>query len=222
MRTERSKVTRKLIPAICFLLFAATPALAQESGFYLGIHGGGAFMEGAENSGETGSFNLEFKPGYLAGITLGFDLREDFPRIGIGRMEIEISHRTSDLDEAEFVDGNIATEGEATVTSVMLNTFGEYRDSAPWIPYLGAGIGWARVSLQDVEIFGGTLVDDEDDRFAFQAGAGLGYEVGPHLTFDLGYRYFAVMDPEFRDSEGERFESEYRAHQVQLGMRWNF
>lgn len=212
---------RILILMLCLGIAPVSAALAQ-GGFYIGVHGGGAFREDAENDGNSGSFNLEFDPGYLAGATIGYDLRDRFPEIGKGRLEIEVAYRSNDLDAVEFAESEMDAGGEATAFSVMLNTFAEYRDTDPWFPYLGVGIGWARISLEDVEISAGPLVDDDDDRFAYQFGAGLGYEFSPHLTFDLGYRFFAVLDPEFRDTLGEKFESEYRTHQVQLGMRVNF
>jgi opacity protein-like surface antigen len=210
-----------LILMVCLWIAPVSAALAQ-GGLYIGLHGGGSFLEGAENEGDSGTFNLEFDPGYLAGVTVGYDLRDNYPKIGKGRVEIEFAYRSNDLDQVEFADSDMDAGGEATVFSVMLNTFGEYRETTPWIPYVGAGIGWARISLKDVDISRGPLVDDEDNRFAFQFGAGLGYELSPHFALDLGYRYFAVLEPEFRDAQGEEFESEYRTHQIHLGVRVTF
>ena len=43
------------------------------------------------------------------------------------------------------------------------------------------------------------------------------------MAIDLGYRYFATSDPEFDDDLGlGGFESEYKSHNVSLGLRMNF
>ncbi|MBE0597018.1 MAG: porin family protein [Desulfuromonadales bacterium] len=211
-----------MLLAGCLLALCSTSALAAEGGFYLGLHGGGVILEGVKNESREGDFNFEFDPGWLAGATIGYDLRDTYPNIGTGRVELEVAWRTNDLDKLEFLQPSIGASGETTVASVMLNTIGEYRENLPWLPYIGVGAGVARITLDNFTQGAYPLVDDEDTVFAYQFLAGFGYQVSSRVYLDLGYRYFALLDPTFTDVTGVKFDSEYATHNVTLGARFDF
>jgi opacity protein-like surface antigen len=203
------------------LVLLASSAYAH-NGFYLGGHGALVLLDEARNDSSAGRFNLSFDSGYQWGAVLGVDLRDAYPSIGIGRIEIEVSQRSNDADEISFLDSAAAASGRVRVESLMFNTFGEHRQSLPWIPYVGAGVGVARVRMDNVSTLGGTVIDDEDTVFAWQVGAGIGLQAFRHLAFDLGYRYFQAVDPKFTDTLGVASRSRYRAHSVLLGARLMF
>jgi opacity protein-like surface antigen len=192
------------------------------SAFYLGGHGGLLVVDESRNESAQGRFNLKFDPGTHTGVVLGFDLADSYPNIGTGRMELEASLRQSDAERITFSEGPLPATGKVRVESLLLNTFGEYRESAPWLPYFGVGAGVARVRMENVSVLGETIVDDEDTVFAWQVGAGLGLQAFRHLAFDLGYRYFQAHQPKFTDSEGVESRARYRAHSVLLGARLMF
>lgn len=164
---------------------------------------------------------------------------------GMWRAEFEIAYRQNDLDKIKAVVsqdiGNgpingepiptqvvpgtsvsINADGDVSALSFMVNGYFDWQNPSPLTPYLGAGIGFARVSMNDLKVEGVRLVDDSDTVFAYQLAAGVGWEFMPNLTLDLGYRYFATADPEFRDVEGDTFESEYKSHNLMLGLRIGF
>ncbi len=212
---------RSLVLAGLLTLLLPMPTFAA-SGFYLGAHGGLSIVQGTKNESREGSFNFEFDPGYTALVAVGYNLRDRYPQIGVGRVELEAGYRSNDIDKFEDRDVAVPVQGSIKVQSLMLNTFGEHRRTAPWIPYVGAGIGVARIELERFR-FGDTLiVDDRDTVLAWQAGAGLGLELGRHFALDLGYRFFAAVDPRFHDAAGVPFKSEYHQHQALLGMRLEF
>jgi opacity protein-like surface antigen len=203
------------------LLLLAAPAWA--SGFYLGGHGGLLLVDDSRNDSSTeGRFIIEFDPGSHAAAVLGYNLADAFPRIGIGRIELEAALRRSDVDKVSFLEGPVSAGGKVRVESLMFNTFGEHRESLPWLPYVGAGAGVARLKMQNVSTLGGPVVDDDDTVFAWQAGAGLGYQAFRHLAFDLGYRYFQAVHPKFTDTAGFESRARYRAHSFILGARLMF
>ncbi len=211
--------------AICagLLLALFTPDLeAAEGGGYVGLYGGLSLVKGAKNDSSEGSFNFDFKSGYSGTLTLGFDLREDYPSIGIGRIEIEAAYRRNRLDEIEFEEASLTTDGDVRVASLMLNTFGEYRESYPLIPYVGGGIGLAQVKVDDARFGDMLLIDDSDVVFAWQVGGGFGWQMNRYLALDLGYRYFSTVDLRFTDASGQRFKSRYDNHTVLLGARIDF
>lgn len=214
---------KKIILLVCCLLAVCSSAVfAAEGGFYLGLHGGGVILEGVKNESDAGRFNMEFDPGWLAGTSLGYDLRDNFPDVGSGRLELEFAWRSNDVDKIEFVQPSLGGGGEATVASVMFNTIGEYRDALPWLPYAGAGAGAARITLDKITDGGFLLVDDEDTVFAYQFMGGIAYQVSPRVYLDLGYRYFALLDPTFTDASGVKIDSEYATHNITLGARFDF
>jgi opacity protein-like surface antigen len=66
-------------------------------------------------------------------------------------------------------------------------------------PYAGAGVG--SVTIFDTEGFGnafwGVYGSDSDVVFAWQAFAGLRFEVNEHMSAGIGYKYFATGDASF-------------------------
>ena len=79
---------------------------------------------------------------------------------------------------------------------------------------MGAGIGFAGVSAEDLAAAGVSVSSYDDTVFAYQFGVGVGYAVEESVTLDFGYRYFATSDPEFNGAEFE-FES----HNISFGVR---
>lgn len=213
---------KKTILAGCLLALLAPDAFASEGGFYISLHGGGTFQEEMENETDDGTFNFKTDSGWLAGGAIGYDLRDAYPDIGTGRIELEVTSRENDLDEYEDADVDTSASGTIKAESIMLNTIGEYRDGLPWIPYIGLGAGAARLTLDKLATSFGTVVDDEDTVLAYQGMVGVGLQVACRLYLDLGYRYFAVYEPEFTNAKGVKFDADYATHNVTLGMRLDF
>jgi OOP family OmpA-OmpF porin len=214
-----------LLLAGLLLALAAPASFAAEGGLYLSLHGGGTYLEEMENEADTGTFNFDAKEGWLAGGAIGYDLRDTYPDIGTGRVELEVTVRENDLDEVDFAQGKNTGGGTIKSESIMLNTVAEYREGLPWLPYIGVGAGVARVTLDKLAQKNGTdidIVDDDDTVFAYQGKIGVGLQVACRFYLDLGYRYFATLVPEFTDATGTKFDGEYASHNLMLGMRIDF
>jgi len=209
-----------LIGAALLVLVISSPVAA--AGYYIGIQGGVGFPPESKGSDAQGTVNFSYDAGYDASITLGYDLGNNYPNIGNGRVEIEFNTASNDIDEVEFVENNAAGNGSADRTSIMLNTIGEYVTESGIIIYALLGVGWAEITLDNVSILGEPLVDDSNSQLAYQAGAGLAYKFGGHLTFDVGYRYYGTTDPEFTKEDGTNLDYEYASHRVVAGLRLNF
>lgn len=211
-----------LMLMIALPVFLSTAVFADQSGPYLGVNAGAnLFDEASKNENSLGTFNLDYEPGYQTSLTLGYRLAPN-SRHGNGRVELEIGYRQNSLDQIEFSDGKFTATGEASVWSLMVNTFGEYATETRWTPYVGAGLGMAMVSLQGVEVDGTAVVDDDDLVLAYQIGVGVGYALSSAVDLDLGYRFFGTSNPGFTDVDGVEFDSEYYAHNLQLGIRISF
>ena len=204
------------------LFFALTSSSwAQNPGPYLGLFVGGQFLSPSESSDSLGTFNLEYKAAPSGSVVLGWEL-DPGSSIGEGRVELEYTRRSNRLDQAEFSDGKVSAEGDVTADSLLFNTFGVYRSSSVWTPYLGAGLGVARITAADLTVTGQPLSDDDALVFAYQFGAGVDLSLTESLTLDLGYRLFSTVKAKLKEANGEEFKMEYLSHSAMLGLRLSF
>ena len=204
------------------LFFALTSSSwAQNPGPYLGLFVGGQFLSPSESSDSLGTFNLEYKAAQSGSVVLGWEL-ESGSSIGEGRVELEYTRRSNRLDQAEFSDGKVTADGDLTADSLLINTFGVYRSSSAWTPYLGAGLGIARITAEDLSVTDQPLSDDDALVFAYQFGVGADIAITESLTFDLGYRLFNTVKAKLKEANGEEFKMEYLSHSAMLGLRLSF
>jgi opacity protein-like surface antigen len=100
------------------------------------------------------------------------------------------------------------------------------RALGPFKPYVGFGIGGARVN-EDHEIFINRLgtrenVDDWRTTFAYQARVGITYEVNRWLDLSAGYR-FVHVNASSPTVQGQRINySGMNNHSLELGLAVKF
>jgi opacity protein-like surface antigen len=206
------------------LLVSGALSAAAANGFYVAANAGANFLSDSDASepGATGTF--EFDTGFAFSGAVGYAQ-------GPWRAELDITYRENDFDSATVtatIFGSTITasgqlEGDASSLAFMANAYYDIDTGSPVKPYLGLGLGVARVDVNDLRIAGSSLapVDADDTVFAFQVTAGASYEINPNLDLTLHYRYFRTADPEF-DSGGVTTEAEYRNHSVMAGVRYRF
>jgi len=199
--------------------FFAAPALA--AGPYVGGEAGAVFQsESSLSVAGLSVGDVKFKTGYGLGLVGGFDF-------GTWRAEGEFAWRKNDIKEISFGGVTDPLDGESTSMALMANGYYDFRMVSPtFVPYVGGGLGFARVSAEVVDptVGGGTVIDDSDMVFAYQFAAGVGIVLNPQVTIDLGYKYFATTDPEFEiiGAGGIKGEAEYSSHNIFLGARYSF
>jgi len=220
-------VTTTRLLAILILLgltFSAADARAVTPGPYLALEGYGTWLKESYSQTDIGNFNLTFDGGFGGGVVLGYDMLDSHPSLGRGRVELEAASRRSSVDKLEFVEGTLPASGDLTVNSLMVNTIADYRDhNSRLVPYLCIGGGYAEVSIDQVSPLGTPFIaSGSDGVWAYQLGAGLGIELGDHLGFDIGYRYFGTQKPKFTLADGSTFTSEIVSHNLMLGLRYKF
>ena len=192
----------------------ATPALA---GPYFSVNGGAAWVEDSDLSvsgfGNIAEFSYE--TGYVVNAAFGNAYANGL------RLELEIPYRTNDLDEISVLGPSLGTiDGEVSAWGGMINVYYDFDTGSAVKPFIGAGIGIADIEL---EIEGSS---EDDNVFAYQLMAGMGFAISKDVTLDLQYRFYATDDPEFDISDPDNgkvtLESEYMTHNVMLGLRFNF
>lgn len=209
--------------SIAMFLCVTTSAFADQARPYFSLIGGLDLPDEMALTDSSGDYLIELDPGFFAGGALGYDLGDDFPQIGKGRIELEFGFRYNELVEAEFATGTVFSEGDLSTLSIMLNTIGEYPDYNPnYVPYVGLGAGMAMITMNETTAAGSPMIDDDSIEFAYQVLAGLSFPYNDMLTFDLGYRYFATLDPEFTDARNRKVETETAHHNFEIALRLSF
>ncbi len=170
---------------------------------------------------------VEFKTGYIGGFTLGY-------AFGFLRPEIELAYRANDVDkqtEVTFaVTGNTTAEASKKSDSVegltaMLNLWIDPLRSgdSSFHPYIGGGAGELRFKFKHPTYGGNDLGSSSDDVFAWQVGAGLGFDVSEHTELALDYRYVRSDEAQFDfSSDSGNVRARYQAQSLMLSLRYFF
>lgn len=150
--------------------------------------------------------------------------------VGIKRDWIRTDLTADYLSDMKY-QGTIAAPNDVTAKmsawSVLLNG---YLDLGSWYrisPYIGAGVGAARVRVSDVQSTAAPPftpgLSNSQWNFAWAAMAGVGYAVTPNIVADIGYRYLNLGDAKSAaDAAGLMTFKNIASHQVRVGLRWSF
>lgn len=211
------KVSARSAAAVVFVLsFIGIPFVAGASPVYLGVYGGGTMLDEPELIvGDTNPVSIDLDPGYTATLSLGWEVLH-------GRIELEASYRTTDIEDIETADMTEDPDSSITAKSAMLNSYADYDLQGPWSAHFMVGLGAAQVALDQGRNHDIDFSEEDDTLFAYQGGLGLSLELTRSFFFDTGYRYFGTLDPEFKTTDGEAIEMKYRSHNLNAGFRYNF
>lgn len=100
--------------------------------------------------------------------------------------------------------------------SLMINGYYDIDTGSKLTPYVGAGIGYAKIKGK-LSVLGESPYSEDDNNFAWQVGAGVGYALNDKVSLDAGYRYVDYGD---FTKEGLKWESS--AHELYVGARYAF
>lgn len=202
----------KMFVVACMVL-TASAASAEDGKTYFGFNAG-VFMptdsEITDNVGDKA--DIEYDAGFTLGAFGGYEFGNGL------RLEGELAYKQADMDKIKVGSLNGDIKSEASVFSVMANVFYDFKNKSIVTPYIGGGIGIATVYVDDASVNGTTVWNNDDDTvFAYQVGAGVGFNVSSRVTLDLGYRYFGTSDVKF-----EMAKAEFASHNVLGGVRFKF
>ncbi len=131
------------------------------------------------------------------------------------RAEIEFAYQKNNVDQVKFEGDDYYADGDTVSYACLLNGYYDFPNSSAFTPFIGAGIGYARVELNDFVMASDQLGSYDDSVFAYQVGAGVGYAVSEKIVLDYKYRYFATADPKFFNI----VDAEYSSHNHYVGIR---
>lgn len=203
---------------------SASQAEDRWPNWYVGLHGSMVFIDNVDLGGNPAVDKFEQDSGYGYGVSLGYRPYFSDSAWSDMRLELQWQHQRADIDKVSTPGGSINSSGDVRVNAVMFNVYYDAPTSfAQLRPYVGTGLGWAKMHLQNANA---TLASsgDEDTVFAWNLMAGLGYvpESLPYTEWSIGYRYFSPLDSEFSFAGGGTFEMEYDSHNIEAGVRFLF
>ena len=222
---------RKLAAAVALASTAlATPALARDDSWYVGVGGGVMIVEdlGLDISTFKDAATLDHKTGYDFEGVVGYDF-------GGFRAEVEVGYREADIKAGRIgtpgipgsangagnlVTGSYAMNGDSNALSFMVNGMLDFGDDDGLQGFVGGGVGVARVDVAPV--FAGPWLDDSDTGFAWQAIAGVRAPLTRNWDVGLKYRFFNADNLDLVDQRGRDVSTRFRSHSILGTLTYNF
>lgn len=120
--------------------------------------------------------------------------------------------------------GTLVADGQGDLNTLFLmaNMYYDLDTGTAFKPYVGvgAGVGFVDVAYSPSGV---GIIDDNTTSFAYQAMAGVAYEISPMVEIFAGYRYRATLDAEVDVSLfPATLEIENRSSNVEGGIRVSF
>jgi len=192
------------------LIVFSFSTIAYAEGLYFSGNIGAASLTDADVTGPGVNAELESDTGVAVGIAVGYAYSNNI------RAEIEFAYQKNHADIYNESGVESDATGDTSSYAGLLNCYYDFVNDSSLIPFITAGIGYAKVKMDDVNYSGSGVpnIDDDDAVFAYQVGAGLGYVVSEKIILDFKYRYFGTADPEFYNTDVE-----YASHNFYVGMR---
>jgi len=188
------------------------------------------------------SFGLALAVGYDFDKRLGVPVRTELEYSYLGRASGSAAYR-EDLPSIPAI-GTVTYKQKMNIQTVFLNAYFDINTGTPFTPYIGGGIGFAMIGVKKAKAvttispFSGTSISNpvsvgskSQTNFAWNIGAGIGWDITPTITLDLGYRYMMLGEARSKwgNASGGASMAFYRTkvddvniHQVQLALRYTF
>ncbi len=151
-----------------------------------------------------------------------------------GAVRTELEYAFSQTFKADFTDAETAKAGgrakmKGDINTYMLNAYYDIDTGTKFTPYVGAGMGVARLKARGNVDFDGERVSDfskSKNNFAWQLGAGAAYALTDNVSVDVGYRYTDAGKvngtASFTGDDKPSIKTETTMHEFLLGARYSF
>lgn len=207
-----------LVFQVCIVNFAQGQQILLDSNFAAALNG--SFLLQSSNSTEN-SFDLDgfyiSASGLIGNVVAdsisdqltgfaGFNLAfgYDFENTPVS-FEIEFIREEADIDQFEadlLAGGSINVTGDVEITAIMFNARFEFRVTEGLDAYLGGGMGWSKVKVNEnlgglpVSAFlpGEVDADETFKGFAYQLKGGLSHPMSAQLDVYAGARFISFND----------------------------
>ena len=131
-----------------------------------------------------------------------------------GAVRVELEYNQNENVESTLYG---VAKAEVETQSVMLNGYYDIDTGTKLTPYVGGGLGYAKVKGIMTIPAASYYESMDDNNFAWQLGAGVGYAVTENVTVDAGYRY-----ADYGDFSKNDVTLDTSAHELYVGARYTF
>ena len=158
--------------------------------------------------------------GWGAAVSVGVSTKLPY---GAVRTELEYSKKAD--AESSYTSMGETFETKIESQSLMLNAYYDIDTGSKITPYVGGGIGFAKLELNDQywnDVYNKKI---DDTNFAWQIGAGVAYAVSDNISIDAGYRYidYGSLSASGDDGYGgEKEDVDMTANEFYIGARYSF
>ena len=198
------KLTKIALTAIVAAA-VVTPALqanaadsSKDTGVYMKMDAGVNIMQDATGKSGAGSAKIPMDMGFRVGLIGGYDLAK------WAAIELETGFLYNG-----FKDSGSTWFG---AVPVLANLVFRYENDSKFVPYIGAGAGGAWTMVE------GNSMNESTFVFAYQAKAGVAYEISPSMSVDVGYKFFSTAEQKYT---GLKVTDVY-CHFIGLGFTYKF
>lgn len=145
-------------------------------------------------------------------------------KMGAVRAELAYTYLAKDDKTRRDEDGSY--KSEISGQSFMLNGYYDIENPTIFKPYVGAGVGMAKMKYKFKDTYPDYPEDNETNthsknKFAYSLMAGVGAEIMKNVTVDVGYRY-TDYGSFSKTVEDGKLKFDTKAHQILAGVRYNF
>ena len=193
----------------------ASPALAREDAWYIGVDGGAMLVEDSDVdvNGVDDQATFDWDYGYDFDVVAGYDF-------GGFRLETEAAYKGAG-DDGITLFGETYEDSEVNhefnTLSFMVNGMIDFGDDDGLQGFIGGGAGVARSEFEEP-----VLIDDSDTGFAWQAIAGIRAPLTDNWDVGLKYRFFNHKNIELVTPDGNALETDIRSHSLLGSLTYNF
>jgi opacity protein-like surface antigen len=110
--------------------------------------------------------------------------------------------------------------------TLFVNAYYDIATGTAFTPYVGGGLGmaWNHTKATGTVIATGASQDyrKTTERFAWNLGAGCAYDLSENWKLSAGYRYLDLGKVVWGDSASQLSSKDITAHEVMLGLRYQF
>lgn len=209
--------------AALFLCLLTVPAIAAQPGYYIGANAGVMIPETSRFTVAGTDVAITYDAGFTASAIGGYKFNN-----GI-RLEGEINGRSATTSKLEALGTSLKYDSTVSAVGGMANAYYDISTGTSFTPYVGGGIGVAYLFTSDstVNAVGTTIPVYKNSGsavLAYQAAAGIAYDITKHVTLDLGYRYYGTTTArlEYATPPAGNDKVTFNSHNVIVGARYNF